>query len=71
MTLTRKQIAYLLIETLAETGGGPSGHCYAALQHAGVTLDEYQTVLSVLQSAKLIKNQGHWLTYIGPALDSK
>lgn len=67
--MTAMQIAGLIVETLAEVPeGGPSGHIYMALQHAGVDLDTYQTILGALKRAKLVEEKAHWLKYIGPAI---
>lgn len=58
---TNLQLAKILIETIAEGGaeGVPTGPMYAALMHVGVSFDTFQSLLRVLQNAKLIYVRNH------------
>lgn len=45
----------------------PAGHLYAALMaHDVTTLSEFEGILQILKNAKLIKESGFLLTWIGP-----
>jgi hypothetical protein len=61
---TQELKAYVLavIETLAETGGGPAGHIYMALQHAGLAYEDFQNVQRVLFAGGWAHSSHHWWT---------
>lgn len=45
--------------------GVPSGHLYARLM-AKLSLEQYNSILAILQRQGLVKNENHFLTWIGP-----
>ncbi len=55
-----KQLAMTVIgatiETLAEVpeGTGPEGHLYMAMQHFGIDLDGYQTLVGIMVESGLV-----------------
>lgn len=66
MTATANQIAVLrqiasaVVETVRESGpeGAPGGVLYAAMMGAGCTLQQFEELMSVLVSAKLLVKRG-------------
>jgi hypothetical protein len=54
-------------EAIREVGQIPSGHLYARLQ-GKVTLDGYNKLIGILKNAKLIEENNHLLTWIGPEI---
>lgn len=59
-------ITAAVAETIRELGEVPEGHVYAAVMHV-TTLSGFQSCISVLERAKLVKRSGHHLlTWIGP-----
>lgn len=53
----------LIIETLAEAPRGvPSGHIYAALMTAGISLDDYQGLLGIARECGLVEVRNHLVT---------
>ncbi len=71
MTVTKEQIVAALqtIQVVADLirlkGSIPSGHLYAELCGV-VSLDLYQSVITRLKGAGLVRESGHLLTWIGP-----
>jgi hypothetical protein len=68
---TRAQLAGALAataaiaETIRELGSVPSGHLYAKLV-GRLSLDAYQSIIRTLVNARLVRETGHELTWIGP-----
>lgn len=61
----KRTLSYVcaLIATVRETGdqGAPSGICYAAFMHHGVTLDQYEALVDIAVRAGAITQRGHVL----------
>ena len=68
-TATEKQIraSRIILQEMAkcikDSGGIPSGHLYAALQNQ-LDLSTYQQFVGILKRAGLVKESGHFLTYL-------
>jgi hypothetical protein len=45
--------------------GVPSGELYMHLNSIGLNIGLYQSIIGILMKAKLVKNEGHFLTWIG------
>jgi len=61
--------AITLSEAIRELGQIPSGHLYArVMEH--IDVHSYQVIIDALVRAKLITNQHHLLTWVGPRFDS-
>lgn len=54
-------------EAIRELGSVPSGHLYARLQDK-LTLDQYEKLINILKNAKLVEENNHLLTWIGPVI---
>lgn len=68
MTRTQaNQFLAVILETVAEsTQGVPSGHLYAALMTAGVTLDQHELLLNVAKTGGLVDVARSHLVTITP-----
>ncbi len=53
-------------DVIRELGQVPSGHLYARLMDL-MTLDRFQQILGILKSSGMVREQGHLLTWTGPA----
>lgn len=71
MAVTNKQVVKAMMalcdiveETAREAGpmGIPSGHLYAALSSAGISLDNYQKMLAAMEKVGRIQVSGHVIT---------
>ena len=61
--------AITLCEAIRELGQIPSGHLYArVMEH--IDMQSYDAIIKALVHAKLITNQHHLLTWVGPRFDS-
>ena len=58
-------VARAIGEAIRDGGPIPSGHLYAMLQDR-ISLNAFQTVVSILVEGGLIKSEHHLLTWIGP-----
>jgi phosphopantetheinyl transferase (holo-ACP synthase) len=58
------QYLAVILETVAKAGksGAPNGYLYAAFNSKGMTLDEYQMLISLAKSGELIEESNHLLT---------
>jgi len=77
--MTREQLAadlkitVVIAETIRDLtresplGGVPSGHLYTRLMSTGMTLDQYQTHIDRLKGIKMVSENNHLLSYVGPA----
>lgn len=59
-----RQIVLAVEEAIRDAGEIPSGHLYAALMGV-MTLDQYNTIISVLKKAGKIEEKFNMLKYIG------
>lgn len=59
-----RQIVLAVEEAIRDAGEIPSGHLYAALM-GHMTLDQYNTIISVLKKAGKIEEKFNMLKYIG------
>jgi hypothetical protein len=59
------EIVLVVGDAIKELGSVPSGHLYAQLM-GRMSLDSYNKIIGMLKNAKVIKEEGHLLTYIGP-----
>lgn len=66
---TKKHVgpALLLAETIRDLKEVPSGHLYASVMNH-MCLDTYNAYIGALKGAKLVKEEHHLLTWIGPDL---
>lgn len=66
MTQEQKAIAIVQVvaDVIRELGSVPSGHLYANLM-GHMTLDTYQSIISILTRAKLIRVEHHVITWVG------
>jgi hypothetical protein len=55
-------------EAIREAGEIPSGHLYAAVMAAGVSLEDYKRLLTVLKNASLVSERGQMLRWLGPEI---
>jgi len=55
-------VTQLVLESIKESGGGPSSFIYLALQGVGINLDEYQQLLAMLKKEKAIVVRSHYIT---------
>ena len=51
-------------DCIKELGGVPSGHLYARLM-GSMSLESYQSIIGILKSAGIVKEENFFLTYIG------
>lgn len=59
-----RQIVLAVEKAIRDAGEIPSGHLYAALM-GHMTLDQYNTIISVLKKAGKIEEKFNMLKYIG------
>jgi hypothetical protein len=62
----RIKIATIAAAIVRDMHEVPAGHLYAALMPHGVDIEDFQTILAVLEHAKLIKQRSYLLKWIGP-----
>lgn len=60
--------ALAVAEAIRALKSVPSGHLYAQVM-AHLTLDQYNAIIQTLKNAKLIREEAHLLTWIGPAIE--
>ena len=58
-----RQIVLAVSDAIKELKGVPSGHLYARLM-GFMSLDTYNTIVSVLESAGKIKVKNHFITWM-------
>jgi hypothetical protein len=64
---TAQAIAESIRECTRSQGYAISGHLYAALSSIGISLEQYETFLTILINGKLVKrNADHTIVWIGP-----
>lgn len=56
-----KKIADAIIGAVQESGkhGYPAGHLYAALMPLGLSLENFEQIMSGLEKAKMVRKSGH------------
>ncbi len=52
-------------EAIRDLGSIPSGHLYARLM-GQMSLDTYNSLISLLKQANLVEENNHLLTWVGP-----
>ena len=52
-------------DCIRELGEVPAGHLYARLMGA-MTLEQFQKIIGVLVNCRVVKNENHLLTWVGP-----
>lgn len=57
-------------ETVRQVREIPSGHLYAQVMTAGISLATYERVVGVLKGAGLVEERNHVLRWVGPELDT-
>lgn len=57
-------------ETIRTASPVVSGHLYAALMSHGLSMSDYEAIIQALKNAKLVKESGFVLTWIGPNLST-
>lgn len=63
-----KKMAYAIAAAIREVGEIPSGHLYASLM-SQINLDEYNSLIAVLQRAGLVElKPSHLLMWKGPGV---
>jgi len=63
-----RTLVKIILETVAETEGGPESHFYLPLsQH--VSPGQFQQLMGQLYSLEALTNKGHWISK-GPKFDS-
>ena len=60
------EILLAVANAIKELGTVPSGHLYAQLMSSGMSLENYQAILKVLEGAGAIEIKNHLITYVGP-----
>jgi hypothetical protein len=58
------QVLLAVHDAIRELGEVPSGHLYARLM-GHLTLDQYNTIIGILESSGVIRVDNHLIQYIG------
>ena len=58
------EVIKAVAEAIKTLGQVPSGHLYARLM-GSLTLDQYQTIIDILEKGRLIKVEHHLITWLG------
>jgi hypothetical protein len=62
------QAVLVVSEAIRELGEVPSGHLYAQLMPAGISLETFGRIVGILRNAGLVEERGHLLRWVGPKL---
>jgi hypothetical protein len=64
-----KKVCNAIVETVKEMGkqGAPAGPLYAALMTTGMTLENFEQIMSGLVAAKMLRKSGQLYYYVGGA----
>lgn len=68
------KVIIAVAHTIRELGEVPAGHLYVRLQEKlpSITMDNFQTMMTKLEDARLISyNNHHLITWVGPKDDKK
>lgn len=71
MNVTREELSASLqvikavADTIRELKEIPSGHLYAQLMTSGMTLNQYQQIISMLKRTGLVSESNNLLTWTG------
>lgn len=64
-----RKIGVAIVETVKEAGtqGTPAGPLYAALMTTGMSLEQFEHIMSALVAGKMLRKSGQLYYYIGGA----
>ena len=60
------RVVHAVAEAIRAAKEIPSGVLYATLMPAGISIDQYESVIGTLCRAKLVQSKFNVLTWIGP-----